>query len=197
MQPNSKYSGDAAFIGKLAQYACPTPFHVVRMRFWGAISCPEVVKPTDEITRLWNGDLPTFAGEADVNNFFDGMISLWNQLAALRMSGKPLALMPRQGLDRREGLATMIRMRREEIVDGFVDSCMGPTRPLDELPPRMHKHIPLLFDALDQLEELQDEVEAAYSPEMGHEFARIDKMLQHHFEMATKLSRWELASHRS
>jgi len=36
-----KYSGDAAFQRLLETYSCPTPFHVVRMRFLGGIGSIE------------------------------------------------------------------------------------------------------------------------------------------------------------
>ncbi len=35
-----KYAGDAAFKVFLRRYDCPTPFHVVRMRFVGWIASP-------------------------------------------------------------------------------------------------------------------------------------------------------------
>jgi len=34
-QPKLSYVGDGAIQKLLMRYGCPTPFHVVRMRFWG------------------------------------------------------------------------------------------------------------------------------------------------------------------
>jgi hypothetical protein len=48
----------------LTRYQCPTPMHVLRMRFLGAIASPRMeVSPIQLVTKAWGGELPEFASE--------------------------------------------------------------------------------------------------------------------------------------
>ena len=64
MKPQKfKYPGDVAFQRLLQQYECPTPFHVVRMRFLGEIASLDFgASPIKTIESRWDGDLPGFDG---------------------------------------------------------------------------------------------------------------------------------------
>ncbi len=49
-----KYPGDAAFQRLLEKYSCPTPFHVVRMRFLGEIASLDFgASPIKTIESFW------------------------------------------------------------------------------------------------------------------------------------------------
>ena len=66
-----KYPGDAAFQRLLAKYNCPTPFHVVRMRFLGEIASLDLdASPMKTIESFWDGDLPVFDRKEEASAFF-------------------------------------------------------------------------------------------------------------------------------
>ena len=72
-----KYSGDAAFQRFLEKCNCPTPFHVVRMRFLGAIASLALdARPIKTIESFWDGDLPVFDREGETSTFFQVMMGL-------------------------------------------------------------------------------------------------------------------------
>ena len=59
--PKQIYPGDAAIEKLMAQYACPTTFHVARMRALGEIvSLKSQVNPVDVIKSFWGDDFPSF-----------------------------------------------------------------------------------------------------------------------------------------
>src|SRR5215813_12777411 len=60
-EPKSEYVGDDAVKRLLRRYRCPAPFHVVRMRFWGAIASPSSeISMITIIQRLWSNGPPQF-----------------------------------------------------------------------------------------------------------------------------------------
>ena len=66
----------------LTRYACPIPFHAVRTRFLGNIATPTLdASPVQTIKRLWGGELPEFNDMAAVNELFEALMRLWNELA--------------------------------------------------------------------------------------------------------------------
>lgn len=120
-----KYPGDAAFRRLLERYGCPTPFHVVRMRFLGEIASLDfAASPTKTIESFWDGDLPVFEGEKDASAFYQAMLSLWNRMAR-HQNGVLVKLVKPKSLRQRDDIAGAFRMRAEEIGDGFLRGFSG------------------------------------------------------------------------
>ena len=66
-KPPLKYVGSKAVRALLDRYACPVPFHVVRMRFLGNIASPKLdASPIKIIETLWGGEMPVFDADDDV-----------------------------------------------------------------------------------------------------------------------------------
>lgn len=87
------YAGDGAIQKLLTRSGCPTPFHVVRMRFWGEIVSPaQKVSPVKTIEALWPAGLPTFDSAEEANAFFQALMGLWNHLAGYQGGSRSLKL---------------------------------------------------------------------------------------------------------
>ena len=55
-----KYVGAKTVRALLERYACPIPFHIVRMRFLGNIATPKLdASPIETIKSFWGGELPS------------------------------------------------------------------------------------------------------------------------------------------
>jgi hypothetical protein len=121
MKPISPYPGDAAMRRLLGRYNCPAPFHVVRMRLWGAIASPlPEVSPARIIEGLWTGGLPTFKDASEADRFFHSLIGLWNHMARFQSGSPPLRLMRVSRFETRELLHSAAKQRVEELYDGFM-----------------------------------------------------------------------------
>ena len=88
-----KYVGAKTVRALLERYACPIPFHIVRMRFLGNIATPQLdASPIETIKSFWGGELPEFDNRAAVNELFEALMSLWNELARHQSITKPVQL---------------------------------------------------------------------------------------------------------
>ena len=115
-----KYVGDGAIKKLLERHGCPTPFHVVRMRFLGEIASPALgISPTKSIESFWPNGMPEFDSQAEVEKLYGGLMGLWNHLAR-HQGGVPVKLHEMSKLRTWEDLAGGLRMRHEEV-DAFVD----------------------------------------------------------------------------
>jgi hypothetical protein len=141
-----KYPGDATFKKLLAKYHCPTPFHVVRMRFLGEIASPDfAASPSKTVESLWDGDLPVFERSEEASAFFQTMMSLWNRMAR-HQDGVLVKLLRPKKLREWDDIAAALRLRSEEIRDGFLIGFSGSGEP---------QYLPeALEEALDGLKEI-------------------------------------------
>jgi len=121
-KPKSAYVGDAALKRLLQRYRCPAPFHVVRMRFWGAIASPSAeISIITTMQRLWSNGPPEFAGVREANAFLRPMMSLWNELTRYQDGSPKLELEKIGPIDTREKLHAATKLRVEELYDGFFE----------------------------------------------------------------------------
>ena len=124
-----KYVGSKAVRALLDRYACPVPFHVVRMRFLGNIATPKLdASPIKTIERLWGGEMPVFDNVEAVNELFETMMNLWNELTKHQSAVKPVRLARMAAKTDREGLRLFCQTRTEEL-EGFIDGLFGTKRP--------------------------------------------------------------------
>ena len=183
------YPGDEAFAGFLAEHQCPKPLHLVKFRFWGAItSTVPRVSPTEEISRLWNGEVPEPTGKEEMEVFFATMLSLWNELARMNMAGKRLPLTPRHGLTDQQGLSEMIALRMDELNDGFFESFVGNMKSLDHQGERTRRNVSRLMGLLDTYEDLQDALSQEEIPfdDARKHFVRTDRSAQKRLDAVVK-----------
>ena len=156
-----KYSGDAAFQRFLEKCNCPTPFHVVRMRFLGEIASLDLdASPIKTIESFWDGDLPVFDREGETSTFFQVMMGLWNRMAR-HQQGVLVKLFKPKKLRERDDVAAAFRMRAEEIRDGFLAGFSGSGT---------DQHLPeSLEEALHGLKEIAERFEEAAERVQGPE----------------------------
>jgi hypothetical protein len=78
----------------LTQHACPTPLHILRMRFLGAIASPQLdASPTRVLEQAWGGSLPEFTSQDDAEEMIQAFVEgLWNQLVQHRNVSTPFRL---------------------------------------------------------------------------------------------------------
>ena len=140
-----KYVGAKTVRALLERYACPIPFHIVRMRFLGNIATPKLdASPIETIKSFWGGELPEFDNRAAVNELFEAMLSLWNELARHQSVTKPVQLV-RMAIKPDPGnLIRLCQMRTEEL-EGFTDGLFGHEEVID-LPERANEALSHLTD---------------------------------------------------
>ena len=134
-EQKSEYVGDDALKRLLRRYRCPAPFHVVRMRFWGAIASPSPdISFIPVVQRLWSDGRPEFPNARDVNAFLQQMQSLWNELTRYQDGSPTLELTKVGPIDTPKGLHAATKLRVEELYDGFLEGFTDGKTELD-VPP--------------------------------------------------------------
>ena len=167
-KPPLKYAGSKAVRALLDRYACPVPFHVVRMRFLGNIASPKLdASPIKTIETLWGGELPVFDNVEAVNELFGTMMSLWNELTKHQSAVKPVRLPRMVAKTDREGLRLFCQTRTEEL-EGFIDGLFGDEEAID-LPERANEALNHLTDINAMLHGLLDLMAREPAPSASEE----------------------------
>ncbi|MDP7241737.1 MAG: UPF0149 family protein [Rhodospirillales bacterium] len=155
---NLKYPGDRVLQKLLEKYHCPTPFHVVRMRFLGGIaSLIPGVSPTRMINAFWGDNFPTFENEDEASQFFQLMMSLWNRMAR-HQGGVVVKLVKPKKLREWEDVTAALHMRAEEIRDGFLVGFFGSGED-QNLPNSLEEALDGLKDIADRSDEMAERVQ--------------------------------------
>lgn len=130
----------------LERFKCPVAFHAVRTRLLGNIASPAPdASPIDAVKELWGGELPEFETADAVELLVSTLLmGLWNRLARHQDRNEPFRLVRIPVAATREGLASIARVRYEEI-DGFIEGLFGTEKSLD-LPERAHWAVKNLFE---------------------------------------------------
>ena len=119
----------------LTRYACPIPFHAVRTRFLGTIAAPTLdASPVQAIKDLWGDKFPEFNDLAAVNELFEALMHLWNEVAQHQSNTKPYRLVRMTATPTPDHLQRVCRTRVEEL-EGFIDGLFGDAEGID-LPER-------------------------------------------------------------
>ncbi len=197
-KPKSTYAGDGAIQKLLSRYGCPTPFHVVRMRFWGEIVSPaQKVSPVKTIEALWPAGLPTFDSAEEANAFFQALMGLWNHLAGYQGGSPSLKLTKVGAINSREGLHAAAKIRVEELYEGFVRGFTGGQEDLDvpagvgDLLTRIEKGIELLATARNTFARPPGPEDAGILAELSGMFPVVDRALHDDLNaIAVAVTRW-------
>jgi hypothetical protein len=155
----------------LERYRCPTPFHAVRTRFLGNIASPDMESsPIKMVEALWGGALPVLDDIDAANELIGALVSgLWNRLTRHQERSAPFRLTRLTVPATREGMATLARLRREEL-EGFVAGLFGDKESI-ELPERAHKALGMLAEIRAMLEGAQVLAEDPTKPAAADEIA--------------------------
>ncbi len=175
----------------LDRYRCPVPFHAVRTRFLGNIASPDMqASPIKMVEALWGGALPTFDSIDEANELIGALVmGLWNRLTRHQERSVPFRLTRMEVPATREGMATLARLRREEL-EGFVEGLFGDKESLD-LPERAHKALGTLAEIramLDGAQVLADDPSKPAAPDdiaatIGH-FRELTRIAEHEMHEA-------------
>ena len=197
-RPKFPYAGDGAIRKLLERYHCPTPFHVVRVRFWGEIVSPSLqASPIKTIESFWPHGLPTFDNAEAANGFFQAMMGLWNNVARYQSGSPPLKLQKVGSLDTREELHTAAKLRVEELFDGFMHGFTGGRGQID-VPPgvgdllaRVEKGIELLAMTRNTFAKPPGPDDAAMLAELGRMLPEVDRAVHADLNtIAATVTRW-------
>ena len=140
-----KFVGDAKIRALLETVSCPTPFHAVRARFMGNIASPMLsTSPIRTIEEFWPDGLPEFDSEEEAKNLMQGLLGLWNHLAAHQKRSKPFKLTIKPFGDDRASMLDFLAVRTEEI-DQFLEGLLGGEDELP-IPEDIHAEIELLSE---------------------------------------------------
>ena len=130
----------------LTRYQCPTPMHVLRMRFLGAMASPRMqVSPLQLITQAWGGKLPEFASEADAEELLQALLrGWWNRLSEHQNARSPFRLPRTEVKPKRQALLELAQTRSQELAD-FVDGLFGDDEEMD-MPEKAHEALTTLAE---------------------------------------------------
>ncbi|WP_287786861.1 hypothetical protein [Acidiphilium sp.] len=175
----------------LERYHCPVPFHAVRTRFLGNIASPDMQgSPMKMVEALWGGELPTFDSIDEANELIGALVmGLWNRLTRHQERSAPFRLTRVEVPATRDGMATLARLRREEL-EGFVEGLFGDKESID-LPERAHKALGTLAEIRAGLEGAQILAEDPTKPAppgeiavtLGH-FRELTRIFEHEMHEA-------------
>jgi len=176
------YAGDGAIRKLLLRHDCPTPFHVVRMRFWGEIVSPLFqASPIKTIESFWPGGMPTFDSSEEAHAFFQALMGLWNSLARFQSGSPPLKLQRIGNVGTRAALHAAAALRVEELLDGFMHGFTGGSQQID-VPPgvgdllaRVEKGIELFAMTRNTFAKSPGPEDAAMLAELGRVFPEVDR----------------------
>ena len=177
------HAGNTDLKRLLERHNCPAPFHVVRMRFWGAIVSPALqASPIKTIESFWPNGLPTFDDRDEANAFFQTLMSLWNTVA--RFQDGLLKLQKVDRADTSETLHAAAKLRVEELHEGFMNGFTGGNQQID-VPPgvggllaRIEKSIALLATTRNTIAKPPGSEDAAMLAELGGIFPVVDRAVQ-------------------
>ena len=172
----------------LDRYRCPVPFHAVRTRFLGSIASPDMqASPIKMVEALWGGELPTFDSIDEANELIGALVmGLWNRLTRHQERSTPFRLTRMEVPATREGMATLARLRREEL-EGFIEGLFGDKESID-LPERAHKALGTLADIRAMLEASQVLAEDPTKPAASDDIA----VTIGHFRELTRIAEHEM-----
>ncbi len=167
---------------------CPVPFHAVRTRFLGNIASPNMQgSPIKMVEALWGGALPTFDSIDEANELIGALvIGLWNRLTRHQERSAPFRLTRLDVPATRDGIATLARLRREEL-EGFVEGLFDDKERID-LPERAHKALGTLAEIRAMLEASQVLAEDPTKPAPPGEIA----VTLGHFRELTRIAEHEM-----
>lgn len=163
----------------LERYSCPYKFHRVRAGFMGNISSPDLdVFPLQEVERSWNGEMPVFANELEVNLFMQTMVNeFYNKLCDHQDPKKLFKFVKlNPGKIDREYLARFGRIRREEL-EGYIGGLFSGQDEM-EMPVAAHEIIPNLLKIRDMFATAEKAANDPSELEDGPSIERMHKQLQ-------------------
>ena len=76
------------------------------------------------VKSFWGGELPEFDNRAAVNELFEALMSLWNELARHQSVTKPVQLV-RMAIKPNPGNLIRLCQTRTEALEGFIDGLFG------------------------------------------------------------------------
>ena len=142
MQAN-KYIGADSFIKMLEHYECPTPLDVIKMRFAGAISSPNLnLRPTDVISSFWEeGKTPRLETKAEADLFFKFFMGLWDDIFDdVKLAKVKLPTIKEKDLD------IFCQRRYDQIEQGYVEGFFGGEENL-----KMPGYLAQIVDSLTEM----------------------------------------------
>jgi len=125
MQSQNKYIGDDKFTKMLEHYHCPADINLIKLRFAGAISSPNLnLRPTDVISSLWaKGQEPRLQTKEEAELFFKFFMGLWDEIFEQIKLNK--ISLPIEKIKTIPDLITFCTKRCEQIEAGYLEGFWG------------------------------------------------------------------------
>lgn len=116
--------GDLDFVVRelLEHYSCPYPFHQVRAGFMGNVASPDFsVMPLREVERAWNGALPEFRDDDEINPFMQILLmGFYNKMSSHQDRDNPFKLVKLEPIFLGNECVMLFGRARRQEIDGFV-----------------------------------------------------------------------------
>jgi len=122
------YPGDEKFAELLKGLGSPLSFEEVRAYLMGAVSSTNH-PPSQILHDHILGDKGVFENDAQIKQFMEGFMGLWNELAKLQDPGRRFEFAPRKIRPDLSAMTEMLRLRKAEILQFIKGLDAGGTDP--------------------------------------------------------------------
>lgn len=172
---------DLVVIKLLEYFSCPCPFHQVRAGFMGNVASPDLnVKPLGEVERAWNGALPDFRNDEEMNAFMQILVmGFYNKMCSHQDRDNPFKLVKLEPIFLGNECVMLFGSARSEEIDGFVGGLFGGQKDI-ALPTIAREAIESL---LEKRESFAAAAEIASDPSEQSDEASIKRTLEKFQEM--------------
>lgn len=175
----NEYIGDGKFQSLLDHYECPTPLSVVKMKFIGAISSPNLdLRPADVISSFWSkGSEPRLQTKEEADLFFKFFMGLWDKLFEEVKENKLELSKPE--FKTKEALHALCLLRYDEVEYGFIEGFWGGKEDLN-IPAYIAKMVDSLTDLANVYTALAAKLQTSkkLEDELANKFIYTDKMVK-------------------
>jgi len=155
MQSQNKYIGDDKFTKMLEHYHCPADINLIKLRFAGAISSPNLnLRPTDVISSLWaKGQEPRLQTKEEAELFFKFFMGLWDEIFGQVKLNK--ITLPNEKIKTIADIKTFCTNRCEQIEAGYLEGFWGGQNNL-KIPAFIAQILDSISDLCDIYKQLQN-----------------------------------------
>ena len=173
----------------LEYYSCPYPFSQVRAGFMGNVASPDLrVKPLREVERAWDGELPEFRSDDEINAFMQILVmGFYNKMCSHLESDNPFKLMEMEPVIVSPVYVGLLANTRSREIEGFIGGLFCGLKDID-LPKTASEAVESLSEKRESFASAENMID---DPPEQWEEESLKKMIENFREM-TKAAEEEI-----
>ena len=167
----------------LEHYSCPYMFHQVRAGFMGNVASPDLnVMPLREVERAWNGALPEFRDDDEINPFMQILVmGFYNKMSSHQDRDNPFKLVKLGPIFLGNECVMLFGRARRQEIEGFIGGLFCGQK--DIALPKIAR------DAIESLLEKRDSFAAAEEMAEDQSAQSDDASIRHTLEKLQEMTR--------